>query len=507
MRDAVAAAERRAEVRAHALKWQEAGWIDAAARGRIDTLFPDDRVRQRRALRVLLFVFTVIAANGAFGFFGALSPGQAWGPLCLIGAVGCAVLTEIQHGKLRLSQFGTESATAWLALGFAFGAVVWLTDFENVTVLAAAGSALAFLAGWRWGSPLQLGLAAAGFFVLLAQLPFARGCWVAAGVVLLPLLDRAAVSPRLAPSHRRGAVAMFFVAAAALGWALHPFGELPVGRLGSVVAAFAWPAFAAFAIGLLGAGIRTRHRWTLDLGLIAMAVLIASTLARIHARPLWLVLAASGLALAGLAIALRRVLSHGRRGISAEAILGDESAATLEVAAALATSTPAPREGQPEPLQGQGGGFGGGGASTHWLLLVFVVSLACGRASGPAEKPLETVEVAPPPDAGASMADDPQSKAIGQRFSGVLPADFPKNIPLSPDWSLADFGAAGAGRRYATLVIPTDVASARSRLVTLLQASGWQVAGADDSRWRAGDREIRLAFTPAGKTTRARIEY
>jgi hypothetical protein len=519
----MAAAQRAAEVRSAARDWRAMGWIDDAGLRAIDQRHPDDRVRQRPALRTLLWIFTVIAVQGALGLAGTVGTGETWwGVLCVLGALGCATLTEVQHGLWRLAQFGTDSATAWLALGFSIGAAAWIGDLAGVSgdgnwmlLLGAATLALAGLAAWRWGSPLHFAIAVAALFLVLVQVPLTRWTWIVAGAVALPLLDRAAASGRLAPSHRRGALVAFVVAAVALGWALHPWSQLAEAR--ALPPALAWPGYVLFAGALLAAGLRTRRRWTLDLGIVALLVLATSTLVETGARPLWLVLTLSGTALAAAALSARRFLERERGGITSAAMGSQEGHQALEIAVTLATASPSARPAEAatdgETLRGGGGSFGGGGASssdrTSWglvavlaLMPLWLAGTACSRSSDGASNPdaLETVEVAPPPDAAASTADDPQAAQRAPTFSGVVPADFPKDFPLEPTWSMLDFG-----KGYITLQVPTGLSAARAEVTERLGARGWKASGAD--RWRRSTREVRLTFTAAGPQTRVRVGY
>lgn len=120
---------------------------------------------------------------------------------------------------------------------------------------------------------------------------------------------------------------------------------------------------------------------------------------------------------------------------------------------------------------------------------------------------VETVEVSPPLGAAASLAADRQAEPRVVEFSGVLPQDFPASFPIEPAWSLLDFGAARAGRRYVTLRVSGDLAAARAHLEGLLAAAGWWALAGDPARWRGADGEVRLAFKTARGATQMRVEY
>jgi hypothetical protein len=125
-------------------------------------------------------------------------------------------------------------------------------------------------------------------------------------------------------------------------------------------------------LGLLLAGVRSRRRLLLDLGLI-LALLSAVWFSQDAGwGPPWLLLVAGGAAAIALALALRRTLDggqgHERQGLTAEALAGEPTAPrTLEVAATLMALAPAARPLEPAPeLRGEGGEFGGGGSSSSF---------------------------------------------------------------------------------------------------------------------------------------------
>src|ERR1700730_15345856 len=72
VRGDLALADRAEAVRGAARAWRRAGAIDAAALAAVEERFPDDRVRVGTAFRVLLFLFTVGAAAGGWGFVALL---------------------------------------------------------------------------------------------------------------------------------------------------------------------------------------------------------------------------------------------------------------------------------------------------------------------------------------------------------------------------------------------------------------------------------------------------
>jgi len=390
MRPAVAAAQRRHAVRRAAADWQEAGATDAPARAAIEALHPDDRVRNGVALRLLLAAFALFAVNSALGFaFAVFTPNRfGWALLLAAGAVLVAA-TEWQTGQLRLAGFGTEEASALQAVGFLTAGVTWsmveLAEPANkisFVVALAVGTAACAAAAWRWGGVHFAVAAAAGGFLLLARLPLGRLLWIAAPLAVVPVLLRASRSLRLAPAHRRAALAVLLVAAAALYLAVHPasteesfveaLGDFPQGgepRDQPLPQEIAWLLAVLAPVAFLFAGWSRRDRSFLALGFLAAAVTAASACDALDLGPLWALLAGAGALLLGAALALRRFLDSGpdreRGGFTAQPLWGGAaSERVLELAAALAALSPEPRTEPPRGPRGGGGDFGGGGAGS-----------------------------------------------------------------------------------------------------------------------------------------------
>lgn len=120
-------------------------------------------------------------------------------------------------------------------------------------------------------------------------------------------------------------------------------------------------------------------------------------------------------------------------------------------------------------------------------------------------KPIPTEDVAPPLGAGVSIAGDQQERARRSRFSGVLPGNFPGDVPVYEPSTLADFGTTGAGRSYVVLQTPDSLAVVRSRFLEQLGARGYR-AGADGLMVE-GETRLLVSFEDARPGTRIRLEY
>ncbi len=388
-------ADRNALVRSAARAWKKAGAIDEATLAKIEAAVPDDRVRVGPVFRILLFVFTVLAANAGLGFawllIGSPSGSQEELMIALLLLFGLALvaLTEYQVGPLRRAQGGTEAGTAFAALSFLIGGITWLVsdklslpDRTGVALVFTVAALLLALAAWRWGYALAAAGAAAALLGALSFLPGARLLWIVLPLAAAPVLARLADSARLPPALRDGATAALVVGLAGLYLAVHlgsfDHGVIELGlRLfnaprpaarGDVLRGLSIAATALVPLAYLAAGIWTR-RALLLLGLATGAASLITLATYVHLGPPWAVLTVAGIALIGVVFALRRVLDSGpareRGGFTAEPLFEDLSRQRLlEVAATAVTFTPEARPLHEEPkFEGGGGQFGGGGAS------------------------------------------------------------------------------------------------------------------------------------------------
>ncbi|MFN7940035.1 MAG: hypothetical protein U0X73_00430 [Thermoanaerobaculia bacterium] len=398
MRPEIVAADRRFEVRRAAASWERSGAIAREVRQGIDGLYADDRVRTSGWFRLLFFVFTCVAAQGALGFFGFFL--GVFDQLlrsvtflaCLVLASGAvmAVLTEVFQGRLRLRRFGVEESTGWMAVGGVTSGLAMLV-FDHLepgwriatTTTGAVAALFATLAALRWGLPLAGAVAGAAAFVTLAPCPFGRWLWIALALPLAFALERAAESASAAPAHRVRAREAWWVALAALYLALHvasvEIGWFDTDRLfdfthaaSRTAVTLSWTAMIVLPLLLIATGIATRRRPRLDAGLLLATATGATAIFKLRPQPLWPTLLVLGLVLVGLALALgrwfRRAPERTIRGWTSEALFEDgERAAVLEMAGAVVALSPRAREAPPDDrFAGKGGEFGGGGASSDF---------------------------------------------------------------------------------------------------------------------------------------------
>lgn len=388
MRVDAAEADRRHEVREAARGWRRAGAVDLSTQARVDGAYPEDRNRLGPIFRLLVFGFTIMAANSCFGGFGlVLASGHEMATATLLLLFGLALVsaTEYQMGPLRRRQAGAEAATAFLGLSYSSGGLVWFLSEaslgDEATITGALGlAALLFgAAAYRWGYSTFAAVAGIAFFLLLARGAQGRALWTFVPLLTTPLLLRAGDSARLPPAHRRSAQALAVLGLVFLYGAVHVGSwdeglvELiadqgKVRREAGVLRSLSIAATALVPVLTLGWGIVTRRRLLIDLGLVGALASLVTLRFYVHVAPLWVVLLLGGAVALGLALALRRFLhsgpEHERHGFTAEPLYADpEGRSALEVAAGVASLTPAARPIEKPGFEGGGGSFGGGGAS------------------------------------------------------------------------------------------------------------------------------------------------
>lgn len=401
MRADAALADRNAAVRTAARSWKKAGVIDEATLAAIEKTVPDDRVRVGPVFRVLLFLFTVLAANALFGFLWLLfferagSTGAAIGVAAIVFGLALVALTELQIGTRRRSQGGTEAAASFVALGYLLGGFAWFafekfpeSDAIAISSMLAAATVVFAAAAWRWGYPVYAGASAAALLMLVARVPAGRLLWIILPLLAAPLLLRRADSERLPPAHRDSCKAALVVSLVGLYMAVH-LGSFDSGLIEAIrnfdrqpgtLPVFTsdvqrWLSAAATAVVpiiFLAIAVRTRRYPFLLVGLGTAAASLVTLRYYVHLGPLWAVLTVAGIALVAGVFALRRYLDSGpsreRRGFTAEPLFEDLARQRLlEVGAAVASLSPEARSMREEPrYTGGGGEFGGGGSTTEF---------------------------------------------------------------------------------------------------------------------------------------------
>ena len=135
-----------------------------------------------------------------------------------------------------------------------------------------------------------------------------------------------------------------------------------------------------------------------------------------------------------------------------------------------------------------------------------LVSCAGGDATDQGE--IEMIEVAPSRTSVLTTAYDEAAPERQEAFSGVLPSDFPADLPLYDPSNLTDFGGEG-GARFVLLFTPDAATMVRDRMRAELARSGWALidGGGERGTWRRGSRSVILDVRDARPGTEIRVEY
>ncbi len=383
-------ADRMQAVREAAGEWFRSGWIDDAALRRIHETYPDDRVRAGISFRILFFVLTLCALQGAMGLLYMLTRSAAGGSaLALAAGTACVFVTDYMTGPLKRRQGGIEAAVSVFAVVQLLVAVVvvnheaglWSSDTRVMLDLMWA-ALLCLAAAWRWGYWPYSALASLLFFAGVSRLPFGRLLWLLVPLILWRLLLEGCDSPQLPPALRKCSAAFLTVCILAFYMAANLYSldhhvvefdlsfanpaPLSIVRWLSILLTCAVPVLVVWI------GVRHRRRLLLNLGFFLGIASLVTLRQYVHLAPLWLVLVAGGLALLAAAALLKRLLDSAvggtRSGFTAAQLLEDpKKQRAVEVLASVATLTP---ESKPlsdkSGFQGKGGEFGGGGASGNF---------------------------------------------------------------------------------------------------------------------------------------------
>jgi hypothetical protein len=385
-------AERAEEVRAAAEGWKRAGAVSKGTFEEISRRYPEPRTLPAPLWRVVTFLL-VSAILLLFGgaLIAAVSPAIKSAPfwLAFLGAA-CIIVAELQaRSRSFARRGGVEAASLWGIVALVVGLSLFLEENLRVAkpdgpnlVLAGAAGLLA-LAAWRWGNPAFAGLAAAAAFVLLARAPHGRLLWIATGVALSILAEQAIDRPSWAPSHRASAAVLAVCGIAAVYAAVNLWSldQQSIEALrdrartrpvpSDLARAAASLGTALVPLAVLARGLLRRRLLLLDTGLALVALSLVTLRAYVHIADLWIVLAAAGALVVGVALVVHRWLRRGRdgerSGFTADPLFGDaERLGALELVPVLAAHAPEAKPPEKPGFSGGGGSFGGGGAGSSW---------------------------------------------------------------------------------------------------------------------------------------------
>ncbi len=150
---------------------------------------------------------------------------------------------------------------------------------------------------------------------------------------------------------------------------------------------------------------------------------------------------------------------------------------------------------------------------TPAIAVLLLLGAGCGGGAPggrPVEAELETVEVGPAVGADLSTELDEQAELETPTIAGVLPSDFPEDLPLYAPSSLIDFGTAESGRRFVEFDTPTACPEVSGRLAPELAAAGWRRVGTEDgttAELHKGERQVALRLLERPPGCGIHIEY
>ena len=142
------------------------------------------------------------------------------------------------------------------------------------------------------------------------------------------------------------------------------------------------------------------------------------------------------------------------------------------------------------------------------IALLPLVLTACGGRE-PETDVAPAIDVVPAID--VDTANDPRAGEEAPALTGVLPADFPADLPIYVPASLIDFGRSPRGLRSVSLLSPHAASRVRPELDDLMRDRGWAGGGSPGeeggTRWRKGAQEVWLRVEDARPGTLYVFEY
>ncbi len=96
-----------------------------------------------------------------------------------------------------------------------------------------------------------------------------------------------------------------------------------------------------------------------------------------------------------------------------------------------------------------------------------------------------------------------------ETLAGVLPSDFPPDLPVFRPSSIVDFGQPTSASRFVTVDTSAPAGQARGSLEGQLRRAGWRLEPISESTWSCtkDGRRVRVVLEDLRSGTRIRYEY
>jgi hypothetical protein len=134
------------------------------------------------------------------------------------------------------------------------------------------------------------------------------------------------------------------------------------------------------------------------------------------------------------------------------------------------------------------------------LVAGLLLTVSCRSETDGAGDALDTVDVAAPPDVLVDPSQDPVERRREPTLAGVLPSDFPGELPTPRGASLVDLG-----ERSVVFLVPDPPGIVRPRYQSSLRSKGWVEAG--ENIYRRDDLQVRIELEREGPSTRVTVAY
>ena len=140
------------------------------------------------------------------------------------------------------------------------------------------------------------------------------------------------------------------------------------------------------------------------------------------------------------------------------------------------------------------------------VLGVLLVLVACKPSTTREREPVEldTVDVDAGYDASLSTESDERGRRVEASIGGVLPSDFPAELPVFSPSSVVDFGPG-----FVEVDTSVPESEVRSSIARQLERAGWSVGaiGESGTTYRRAGVGVRVTLSAIGSGTRIRYEY